>query len=58
MTGVEGRPLLTRRAVSPLLLTVMMAAAFTSAAVVPAAWAVAPTMLMRESTGALRMRLK
>ena len=45
MMGVSGRYLHSRRAVSPLLLTVMMAFALISMAVVQAAWATAPATL-------------
>ena len=47
--GVSGRKRLIRRGVPPLLVTVMMAEAFVSVAMVQAAWAVAPLMPRRMS---------
>lgn len=51
MMGVSGRNRLMSRGVAPLLVTVMMAEALVSVAVVQAAWAVAPPMPRRMSGG-------
>ena len=56
--GVSERNLLSRRAVSPLLVTVITASALMSLAVVQAAWAVAPEMLRWLSIFPRRIRLK
>ena len=54
--GVSGRKRLMSRGVAPLLVTVMMAEALVSVAVVQAAWAVAPPMPRRMSGVMFRIR--
>ena len=56
--GVSGRKRLMSRGVAPLLVTVMIAEALVSVAVVQAAWAVAPPMPRRMSGVMFRIRPK
>ena len=58
MMGASGRKRLMSRGVAPLLVTVTMAEALVSLAVVQAAWAVAPPMPRRISGSMARIRSK